>query len=148
ERPIDLPSITPSLSQTAAETIASQRLRSLTRVEGTQLVVNALGATPRLAWESTVDGFGANGISRLTVDVDALTGAVLREQEHVVYGTGTAAWNGPNPVALNTTQSGGTFSMRDPVVTNLSCQDAANNTTFSKTSDAWGNGNATVRETG
>ena len=145
---IDLASITPSLSKTSAETIATQRLRSVTGVEGTQLVVNALGATPRLAWETTVNGFGANGISRLTVDVDALTGAVLREQEHVLYGTGTSAWNGPNPVTLNTTQSGGTFSMRDPVITNLSCQDAANNTTFTGADDVWGNGNATVRETG
>jgi Zn-dependent metalloprotease/subtilisin-like proprotein convertase family protein len=145
---IDLPSITPTLSQAAAEVIATQRLRSLTRVEGTQLVVNALGATPRLAWESTVDGFGANGISRLTVDVDALTGAVLREQEHVLYGTGTSAWNGPNPVTLNTTLSGSTFSMRDPTVTNLSCQDAANNTIFTGPDDVWGNGDATVRETG
>jgi Zn-dependent metalloprotease len=148
ERPIDLASTKPTLSQAAAETIATLRLRSVTRMEGTQLVVNALGATPRLAWESTIDGFGANGISRLTVDVDALTGAVLREQEHVMYGTGTSAWNGPNPVALNTTVSGTTFSMKDPTITNLSCQDAANNTTFSKSADTWGNGNATVRETG
>ena len=147
-RPIDLASIAPSLSRVAAETIATQRLRSVTGVEGTQLVVNAMGATPRLAWESTVNGFGANGISRLTVDVDALTGAVLREQEHVVYGTGTSAWSGPNPVALNTTQTGATFSMKDPTITNLSCQDAANNTTFSGADDAWGNGNATNRETG
>ena len=148
EHPINLPSITPTLTQAGAETIAARQLRSVTRVEGTQLVVHALGATPRLAWESTIDGFGANGISRLTVDVDAITGTVLREQEHVLYGTGTSAWNGPNPVTLNTTQSGGTFSMRDPTITNLSCQDAANNTTFSGADDAWGNGDATVRETG
>jgi len=148
ERPIDITSITPTLSQAAAETIATQRLRSVTRVEGTQLVVNALGATARLAWESTIDGFGANGISRLTVDVDALTGSVLREQEHVLHGSGTSAWNGPNPVTLNTTLSGSTFSMRDPTITGLSCQDAANNTTFSGSDDLWGNGNATNRETG
>ena len=146
--PIDLTSITPSLSQAAGQAIATQRLQSVTRVEGTQLVVNALGASPRLAWESTINGFGANGISRLTVDVDALTGAVLREQEHVMYGSGTSAWNGPNPVALATTQVGATFSLKDPTVTNLSCQDAANNTTFSGADDLWGNGNATSRETG
>jgi len=63
ERPIDIPSITPTLSQAAAETIATKQLRSVTRVEGTQLVVNALGATARLAWESTIDGFGANSTS-------------------------------------------------------------------------------------
>jgi Zn-dependent metalloprotease/subtilisin-like proprotein convertase family protein len=148
QSPITLPSLTPTLSQASAEAIAMRQLHSVTRVEGTQLVVNALGDTARLAWESTIDGFGANGISRLTVHVDALTGAVLHEREHVLYGTGTSAWNGPNPVALNTTQSGATFSMRDPTITNLSCQDAANNTTFSGADDLWGNGNATVRETG
>ena len=148
DHPIDIASTTPTLSQVAAETIATKRLLSVTRVEGTQLVVNAIGATPRLAWESTIDGFGANGISRLTVDVDAITGSVLREQEHVLYGSGTSAWSGPNPVALNTTLSGSTFSMRDPTITNLSCQDAANNTIFTGADDVWGNGDATVRETG
>jgi hypothetical protein len=141
-------SLTPALSKAAAEAIATGQLRSAGQIEGTQLVVNALGSTARLAWESTVDGIGAGGISRLTVDVDALTGAVLRTQEHVMHGTGTAAWSGPNPVPLNTSQSGGTFLMRDPGIANLSCQDAASNTTFSGPDDAWGNGNATVRETG
>src|ERR1041384_6898509 len=75
DRAIDLASVTPTLSRASAESIATQRLRSVTGVEGSQLVVNALGATPRLAWETTVNGFGANGISRPTVDVDALTGA-------------------------------------------------------------------------
>src|SRR5262249_56626395 len=121
-----------------------KQLRTVTTVEGTQLVVYALGTGPaRLAWESTVDGIGADGVSRLTVDVDALTGAILHKQEHVAHGSGTAAWNGPNPVTLNTTHSGTTFSMRDPTITNLSCQDAANNTTFSGPDDNWGNGNAT-----
>jgi zinc metalloprotease ZmpA len=148
ERPIDIASVKPTLSQAGAEAIASRQLRSVTSVEGTQLVVYALGATARLAWETTMNGFGANGISRLTVDVDAITGAVLGEQEHVVYGTGTAAWNGPSPITLNTVQSGTTFQMRDPTVTNLSCQDSANNVIFSGTDDVWGNGNATSRETG
>jgi Zn-dependent metalloprotease len=148
DHPISLASISPTLSQSAAEVIATRQLQTVTRVEGTELVVNALGPTARLAWESTVDGFGANGISRLTVDVDAIDGSVLRQQEHVMYGSGTSAWNGPNPVTLNTTSSGGTFSMRDPTITNLSCQDAANNTIFTGADDLWGNGNATVRETG
>ena len=38
--------------------------------------------------------------------------------------------------------------MKDPTVTNLSCQDAANNTTFTGSDDVWGNGTATNRETG
>lgn len=113
QQPINLASVIPKLSQVAAATIATQRLRSVTNVEGTKLVVYALDARPCLAWESTVSGIGAHGISRLTVHVDALTGAVLHEQEHVMYGTGTSAWNGPNPVALNTTHTGTTFSLKD-----------------------------------
>src|SRR5689334_7244808 len=149
ERPIDLPSITPTLSQAAAESIAARQLLTVTRVEeGTQLVVNALGPTARLAWESTVEGFGDDGISRLTVDVDAITGAVLREEEHVLQGTGTGRWNGPSPLALNTTRSGTTFQMRDPTITNLSCRDAANGTIFSGADDVWGDGDGTRRETG
>jgi Zn-dependent metalloprotease len=148
EHPIGALSTTPTVTEAAAAAIAARQLRSVSTVESTRLVVYALGAMPRLAWESTVDGFGEDGISRLSVDVDAITGTVLSTTEHVMHGTGTAAWSGPNPVTLNTTQSGGTFSMRDPTVTNLSCQDAANNTTFSGPDDAWGNGNATNRETG
>src|SRR5512140_1191647 len=147
-RSIDLASTKPTLSQAAAEAIATNRLTSVTRMEGTKLVVNALGDTARLAWQTTVNGFGPNGISRLTVDVDAITGKVLNEQEHVMYGTGTSAWSGPNPVTINTTASGGTFSMKDPTITNLSCQDAANNTTFTKATDTWGSTDKLSRETG
>ncbi|WP_262281961.1 M4 family metallopeptidase [Micromonospora sp. MA102] len=139
---------TPKLTSAAATKTARAQLKTVTTVEGTNLVVYTLGARPALAWETTVRGTGAEGPSRLTVDVDAVTGAVLRTQEHVVHGTGTGAWNGPNPLTLNTTQSGGTYSMKDPTVTNLSCQDAANNTTFSGSDDVWGNGTATNRETG
>ncbi|MFY1682492.1 M4 family metallopeptidase [Micromonospora sp. WMMD730] len=139
-------STTPKLTAAAAERTARARLRTVSGVEGTTLVVHTLGARPALAWETTVTGTGADGPSRLTVDVDAATGAVLDTQEHVVRGTGTGAWNGP--VTLNTTQSGSTYSLRDPSTTNLSCQDAANNTVFSGPDDVWGNGTGTNKETG
>ncbi|WP_420117034.1 M4 family metallopeptidase, partial [Micromonospora sp.] len=139
-------STTPKLTAAAAERTARARLRTVSGVEGTTLVVHTLGARPALAWETTVTGTGADGPSRLTVDVDAATGAVLNTQEHVVRGTGTGAWNGP--VTLNTTQSGSTYSLRDPSTTNLSCQDAANNTVFSGPDDVWGNGTGTNKETG
>jgi len=148
EHAIGTLSVVPQLSRAAAEAVATARLGSVRQVEGTRLVVYALDAAPRLAWESTVDGTGPNGLSRLTVTVDAINGKVLDTLEHVTHGSGTAAWNGPNPVSLATTLSGSTFSMRDPTVRNLSCQDAANNTTFSGSDDLWGNGNATNRETG
>src|SRR2546421_2509620 len=148
QHPIGAVASAPKVARGDAESVAGKQLRAVSKVESTRLVVYALGSTSRLAWESIVDGTGADGPSRLSVYVDALAGQVLGTQEHVMHGSGTSAWSGPNPAPLATTQSGGTFSMRDPTVTNLSCQDAANNTTFSGPDDVWGNGNATNRETG
>jgi zinc metalloprotease ZmpA len=139
--------VSPKIASSAAAATARKQLPGATKVESTSLVVYSLG-TPRLAWETYVDGRTADGPSRLSVEVDALTGKVLGSREHVLYGTGTAAWDGPNPVALNTTHSGTTYTMTDPTVTNLSCQDASTNTTFSGPDDLWGNGNATSKETG
>jgi Zn-dependent metalloprotease len=147
-RPIGTLPVTPALDQATAVKVAVGQFQTVTKIEGTQLVVDALGATPRLAWESIVDGTGPDGASRLSVDVDANTGAVLRAQEHVMHGSGSAAWNGPSPVPLHTSLSAGVFSLRDPGIANLSCQDAATNTIFTGPDDAWGNGNATNRETG
>jgi Zn-dependent metalloprotease len=147
-QPIADLSTSPQLTRAAAEAVAVRQLRTVNRIEGTRLVVHALGATPRLAWESTVDGVGADGVSRLSVTVDAITGAMLDTQEHVLRGTGSAAWNGPSPITLNTTRTGTTFSMLTPGIRNLSCQDAATNRTFTGPDDVWGNGNATSRETG
>jgi len=140
-------SVTPTVTSAAAQAVARQQVQKVSTIEGTKLVVYALG-TPRLSWETTVDGQGADGPSRLTVDVDALTGKVLGTQEHVLYGTGSSAWNGPNPVTINTTHSGSTFTMKDPTVTNLSCQDFTTHATLSGPDDVWGNGNATSKETG
>jgi zinc metalloprotease ZmpA len=147
-RPIGSISVTPSLTQAAAEAVARKQLTTVTGVESSTLVVYALDGAAKLAWETTLTGTGAQGYSRLSVDVDAATGAVLNTTEHVMHGTGTGNWNGPPPLPLNTTHSGSTFSMRDPTITNLSCQDAANNTVFSGPDDVWGNGTGTNRETG
>ncbi|MFU8873959.1 M4 family metallopeptidase [Micromonospora sp. SL4-19] len=148
QQSIDGLATTPKLTSAAAAKTARAQLKKVSTVEGTTLVVYTLGDKPTLAWETTVRGTDDEGPSRLTVDVDALTGAVLRKQEHIVHGTGTGAWNGPSPLTLNTTLSGSTYSMKDPNVTNQSCQDAANNTTLSGSDDLWGNGNATNKETG
>ncbi|NJC68590.1 M4 family peptidase [Planosporangium thailandense] len=141
-------STTPRVAAADAEKTARGQLKTVSGVEGNTLVVYALDGSAKLAWESTVDGTDAEGPSRLTVDVDAATGAVLRTQEHVTDAAGTGTgWIYGN-VSIDTTQSGSTFSMKDPSETNLSCQDAANNTTFSKSSNVWGNGNGTNKETG
>ncbi len=147
DQTIDVATTGAKVTKAAAEATARQQLSAVDSVSPAQQVVYALG-TPTLAWKSTVVGRDAEGPSRLDVIVDAATGKVLKTQEHVMNGDGTSAWNRPNPVHLDTTQSGSTYSLKDPNHPTESCQDAANNTTFSGPDDAWGNGNATSRETG
>jgi Zn-dependent metalloprotease len=147
--PITGLAITPTITQAKAATVAKAQLKKVTSVEGTKLVVvTKEGVAPVLAWETTVNGSGAEGPSRLTVDVDARTGKVANTTEHVtdVSGTGTGWINGS--VTLNTTLSGSTYTMRDPVETTLSCQNATGNAVFSGTDNVWGNGVGTNRETG
>jgi Zn-dependent metalloprotease len=141
--------VTPKLTAAAATTIARKQLTKVSNVEGTTLVVYAAeGAKPALVWESTIAGRTAEGVSRQTIDVDATTGRVLKAYEHVsdVTGTGTGWINGS--VSLNTTLSGSTYSMKDPTTTNLSCQNAKGNATFTGSDNVWGTGVGTDRETG
>ncbi|MFD4637267.1 M4 family metallopeptidase [Lentzea sp. NPDC058436] len=148
DRTIDLVSTTPSVTKAQAESTARTTMSTVDGVGAAEQVVYALDSAPALAWKVTVTGRDAEGPSKLDVVVDAATGKVLRKQERVMHGTGTSGWNGPNPVTIATTQSGSTFSLKDPNLTNVSCQDAANNTTFTKSTDTWGNGTQTNRETG
>jgi Zn-dependent metalloprotease len=139
-------SVTPKLSQAAAVAVAKAQLTKVNKVESTQLVVYNLGRLPSLAYHSIVNGTGKEGYSRLSVYVDAISGKVLGTQEHVLSGTGTGAWEGS--VTINTTLSGSTFSMTHSSVTNMPCQNASGNVTFTGSDDVWGNGDGTNRETG
>jgi Zn-dependent metalloprotease len=149
-KPITGLSVVPKITEAKGLAVAKGQLKKFTSSEGSSLIVAANdSATPALAWETTVRGTNAKGgPSRLTVDVDAVTGKVLSKTEHVenVTGTGTGWINGS--VSLATTLSGSTYSMKDPVETTLSCQNAANNTTFTGTDNVWGTGVGTDRETG
>jgi Zn-dependent metalloprotease len=139
-----LTSVTPAVSKSTARATAAHQVKN-PRLESTRLVVLQRGAS-RLAWETFVSGSRAGEASRLSVYVDALTGRVLSTREHVMEGTGSSAYAGT--VSLPTTLSGATYSMKNTNATTLVCQDAATNVTFSGSDDAWGNGNATSRETG
>lgn len=147
--PIGELSTTAVIKQDAAATIAKNQLKTVKSVEGTNLVVLAEeGRSAALAWETTVNGTGAEGVSRLTVAVDAATGKVLRTTEHVTAATGSGTGWINGSVSIDTTQSGSTFLLQDPAHTSIRCQDAANNTTFSGSDNVWGNGTGTNRETG
>jgi len=141
-------STTAKVTPAAAQKTARTQLKKVDSSTTPTLAVYALNGTPKLVWQSRVSGNNGHDPSSLSVYVDAQSGKVLGSKEHVMAGNGTAAYSGPNPVHLDTTLSGSTYSMKDPNTTNLSCQDAANNTTFSGPDDNWGNGTATNKETG
>jgi len=140
-------SVTPAITSGQAEQVAGAQLRAVSRVDGSKLVVDALDGAPRLAWESVVEGTTASGFNRLSVYVDAASGAVLGTRAHLSDGTGTAAYNGPNPVSIATTATASGFSMADPTIPGLSCQDLATGSVMTNSVDTWGNGDAANRQT-
>ncbi|MER5851993.1 M28 family peptidase [Streptomyces sp. NPDC002012] len=146
-RRINVPT-TPTVSAKAAETISRKKLTTVTRVDSHRLVVRATGRTSRLAWETVLTGRGAKSPSHLHVFVDAGSGKVLDSYDDVRAGTGNSQWNGPSPLSIDTTASGGSYSLRDPNRPGLSCADYSTGSVFSKSSDSWGTGSASSKETG
>ncbi len=117
---------------------------------GSQLVVYALGSTPRLAWEMTTRDASGAGMS--IVDVDATSGAVLSRRDTTHFGTGISTRNGPGPLTIYTTrvQQNGIvrFIMRNPNSPGMSCGDDNANAPFIDDIDRWGNGDPTNIVTG
>jgi len=146
-RKVDLASISPKISADRAAATSKGRLSTVSSVGKPKLVVWQKG-TSHLAWETLVTGTAKGEPSRQSVYVDAASGKVLGSKEHVVSGDGTAAYSGPNPLHIDTSLSGSTYSMKDPNAPTLVCQNSTGNATFTGTDDLWGNGDATNRETG
>jgi len=113
-------SVVPTVTRATAGAAAvapSKVTRSISgdNVESTRLVVDAFGATPRLAYEVVTGGTQKDGTpSRLASFVDARTGAVLRREQQIetVDGSGQSLYGGTVPLQL--TQSGSTYEMKDP----------------------------------
>ncbi|WP_033216721.1 M28 family peptidase [Streptomyces virginiae] len=137
-----------SVSAKAAESTSRAKLVSVDKVESSRLVVRLKDDKPVLAWETVLSGRTRTAPSKLHVFVDARTGAFVDSYDEVVAGTGNSKWNGPGPITIDTTNSGSTYTLRDPVRTGLSCADYSTGTVFSKSSDSWGTGNPTSKETG
>ncbi|WP_121252413.1 M4 family metallopeptidase [Nocardioides ferulae] len=144
----------------AAETRDIRRQRAGGEAE---LVVETLSGRPRLAWAVATAGRRTDGTpSRMTTFVDARTGAVLRREEHIrtVDGTGHSLYSGTVPLQL--TQSGSTYTMKDPTRGGTYTTDLANGTdsffcqlfgagcktgaTYSGTDAVFGNGSTSSRE--
>ncbi|GLW93978.1 M20/M25/M40 family metallo-hydrolase [Actinokineospora globicatena] len=144
---VAVPSTSARVTKAAAEQTSRGLQGKTTKVESSRLVVKVTNDAPALAWEHLVVGSTKEGgPSHLTVWVDANSGAVLDKVEDAAHGTLNSEWNGN--VNIDTTNSGGTYRMVDPNRPGLQCADYSNNTVFSKSSDSWGTGNATSKETG
>ena len=145
---VGVPSITPLVSAANAEKTARTRLAAVDGVESRTLVVRVRDGIARLAWETVLSGRTATAPSHPHVFVDARTGELIDGYDDVKAGTANSKWNGPAPVTINTTASGGTYSLRDPARPGLSCADYSSGQVFSKSSDSWGTGSPTSKETG
>ncbi|MEV7181176.1 M28 family peptidase [Kitasatospora sp. NPDC093679] len=145
---IGVPTTTPSVSAADAERTARTRLTAVDGAEPARLVVKVTDGRARLAWESVLTGRTATAPSRLHVFVDARTGTVLDSRDDVRAGTANSRWNGPAPVTISTTNSGGSYALRDPNRPGLSCADHGTGQVFTKSTDSWGTGSPTSKETG
>ena len=133
---ISLASVTPALSAPKAADLAANALKAANLGETLkkltakpQLVVDALHGAPKLAWQTNAaaqDSLG-NPVAR-TVLTDARTGAQIDAWDSIeqAAGDGKSLYSGT--VALNTTQSGSTYQLKDATRGNTYTGDAANKT--------------------
>ncbi|MFI6638561.1 M28 family peptidase [Streptomyces sp. NPDC050504] len=139
---------TPEVTAKAAETRSRAKLAKVDKVVESRLVVRLKDDKPVLAWETVLTGRTKSAPSKMHVFVDARTGKVVDSYDDVAAGTINSKWNGPPTLSIDTTNSNGTYSLRDPNRTGLSCADYSGGQVFSKSTDSWGNGNPTSKETG
>ncbi|MFE9255339.1 M28 family peptidase [Streptomyces sp. NPDC006879] len=138
----------PSVSAKRAKAVARAELSKVDEVLENRLVIKLSATKQVLAWETVLSGRTGKAPSRLHVFVDARTGKVIDRYDDVVAGSGNSKWNGPSPLSIDTTGSGGSYSLRDPSRPGLSCADYSTGAVFTKSSDSWGTGNPTSKETG
>jgi Zn-dependent metalloprotease len=160
--------VTPTVSQAAAEATALAPSAVTRRIsgamaEGATLVVDATGATPRLAWRVTTGGVQSDGTpSRLASYVDARSGALIRTEQQIetVDGSGQSLYGGTVPLQL--TLSGSTYQLKDPTRGNTYTTDMGNTsdgtlcqllgwgcktgTLFTSPDNSFGNGSTSSRE--
>ncbi|MFE2067386.1 M4 family metallopeptidase [Streptomyces sp. NPDC059467] len=160
---ISLTSIVPRISAPKAADLAVNALRAvnlgdaLKQVQAkSQLVVDALHGTPKLAWRTNAVGKDSlgNPVAR-TVLTDARSGAQIDAWDSIETATGDGQSLYSGTVPLETTQSGSTYNLTDPTRGNTFTGDAANktdlcifgicisrapNTVFTDADNHWGTG--------
>ncbi|MBM7774812.1 Zn-dependent metalloprotease [Actinokineospora baliensis] len=144
---VAVPSTTAKVTKAAAERTARAAQATTSKAQPSRLVVKVTDDKSALAWEQLLVGTKKDGSpSHLTVWVDATTGAVLDQVEDAAAGSLNSEWNGQ--VTITTSKSGSTYRLVDTTRPGLQCSDYSTNTVFSKSTDSWGTGNGTSKETG
>ncbi|PZG52196.1 peptidase M28 [Spongiactinospora gelatinilytica] len=136
---------TPRVTADRAATTARKRLTKVESVSTPTLAVHAATKTPRLAWEVVVTGATKDGPSVQHVYVDAVNGKVVDAWDDVRAGTGNSYYNG-NPVQIQTSGSGSSYSMTDNTRSGLRC-GGQNGSAYTGNDDNWGTGGGTNLET-
>ncbi|MFJ1704213.1 M4 family metallopeptidase [Kitasatospora sp. NPDC088346] len=121
-------------------------LTSVGGASGAKLVVWAASGTPRLAYQTTVEGVRADGTpSNQLLVTDAATGEVLSSHEQVQTATGTGKGVFVGSVQLTTTLSGSTYQLKDAgrggmYTTTLAGKTSGKGTLYTDADNAWGTG--------
>ena len=146
-------STTPKVSAArASRTATGEFSGKVTDVGAPELFVDASSGSGKLSWETVVSGWAPDKQtpSRLHVISDARTGTVVGSYDEIetVTGTGNSVYSGQVPV--ETTLSGTTYSLIDPVRGNGRTCDMNNGTstctTFTDADNIWGTGAASNRQ--
>ncbi|GAA3390923.1 M4 family metallopeptidase [Streptomyces roseoviridis] len=146
---ISVPSTTPAVSAAAARTAALSAAEATGEKPSTsRKVVWAATGKPTLAWETVVTGLQHDGTpSELHVITDATTGKELYSYEAIETGVGNTQYSGQ--VTLGTAPS---FTLTDTArgghkTYDLKGATSGTGTLFTNSTDVWGNGLASNRET-
>ena len=145
---------TPKISADRTQKTAKAAFSGTVTTVGTpELFVDASSGTGTLSWETVVSGWAPDKQtpSRLHVISDARTGKVVGSFDEIesIAGTGSSVYSGP--VAVETTLTGSTYDLIDPVRGNGSTCDMTNRTsgacaTFTDADNAWGTGAPSDRQ--
>lgn len=139
-------STTPTMTApAAAEHAAASLAGAPVGKSAPQLLVYALGDAPVLAWETVLTGVKADQTPiEQHVFTDASTGAVLYSYDGIeeAAGTGNSEYSGK--VALQTTQSGSTYQLKDGTRGNQSVNNlnhgSGTGTLYTDADNVWGDG--------
>ncbi|MFI5532633.1 M4 family metallopeptidase [Kitasatospora sp. NPDC051853] len=163
EAAIALPSLTPALpadnaakqakgavQATVGVTVDKDEapIKEVTGSSAAKLVVWATSGTPRLAYETVVEGIRENGIpSAQKLVTDAATGEVLSTHEQYLAAAATGSGKGVfvGSVPLTTNYTGSTYQLKDPsrgnmYTTTLNNKTSGNGTLLTDSDNVWGTG--------